>query len=227
MATVVVVAVGLVVLIVAICAVWRWKAWPCPSWMVPLLENPYFQTVAGAELLLDRAGVGSGMTVLDAGCGPGRVTLPAAARVGPSGRVVGIDIQRGMLGRLRRRLDARGVTNVELVHAGLGSGALDADRFDVALMVTVLGEIPDPTAALEEVYRALRAGGVLSVTEVLPDPHYQSVDRVRRLGAAAGFEVGELYRGRVAFSQNLVKAGAGRPSREREWEGEGEGDASR
>jgi len=227
MATLVVVALGLVLLIVGICAVWRWKAWPCPSWMVPLLENPYFQTVAGAELLLDRAGVASGMTVLDAGCGPGRVTLPAAERVGPSGQVVAVDVQRRMLDRLRRRLDARGVTNVELVHAGLGSGALDTGRFDVALMVTVLGEIPEPRVALEELYRALRPGGVLSVTEVLPDPHYQTVDRVRKLGAAAGFEDGELHRGRVAFTQNLVKAEAGRTRRERERDREGEGDPSR
>jgi ubiquinone/menaquinone biosynthesis C-methylase UbiE len=220
METVVGVAVGLGLLIAAICAVWRWKAWPCPSWMVPLLENPYFQTVAGAELLLDRAGVGPGMTVLDAGCGPGRVTLPAATRVGSSGRVVAVDVQRGMLDRLQRRLDARGVANVELRHAGLGTGAVGADWFDVALMVTVLGEIPEPRVALEELHRALRPGGVLSVTEVLPDPHYQTVDRVRTLGAAAGFEVGELHRGRVAFTQNLVKPGEEQTRRERERERE-------
>jgi ubiquinone/menaquinone biosynthesis C-methylase UbiE len=217
--TVVVVAFGLVLLILAVCAVWRWKAWPCPSWMVPLLENPYFQTVAGAELLLDRAGVAAGMAVLDAGCGPGRVTLPAAERVGASGRVVAVDVQCGMLDRLQGRLDARGVTNVELRHAGLGTGAVGAERFDVALMVTVLGEIPEPRVALEELHRALRPGGVLSVTEVLPDPHYLTVDRVRKLGAAAGFEDGELYRGRVAFTQNLVKPGEEHASREREGEG--------
>jgi len=227
METVVGVAVGLVLLVVVVCAVWRWAAWPCPSWMVPLLENPYFQTVAGAELLLDRAGVGPGMTVLDAGCGPGRVTLPAATRVGPSGRVVGVDVQRGMLDRLQRRLDARSVANVELVHAGLGSGALDTDRFDVALMITVLGEIPEPRVAVEELYRALRPGGVLSVTEVLPDPHYQTVDRVRTLAAAAGFEVGSLYRGRVAFTQNLVKPGEEQTRRERERERERERDVGR
>jgi hypothetical protein len=71
---------------------WRWASWPCPAWLVPLLENPYFEAVAGAELLLERAGIRPGMRVLDAGCGPGRVTLPASVLVGPSGRVVAVDI---------------------------------------------------------------------------------------------------------------------------------------
>ena len=205
--TVVAVVLGVLAIIVVVCAVWRWAAWPCPSWLVPLLENPYFQTVAGARLLLDRAGVGPGMTVLDAGCGPGRVTLPAAERVGPSGRVVAVDVQRRMLDRLGGRLDESGMSNVEIGHIALGEGELGAGPFDVALMVTVLGEIPDQEAAVAEIFQALRPGGVLSVTEVLPDPHYQSVARVRALGAAAGFEVGRIHRGRVAFTQNLVKPG--------------------
>jgi len=191
--------------LVAVCLVWRWAAWPCPAWLVPLLENPYFQAVAGAERLLDRAGVGPGMVVLDAGCGPGRVTLPAAARVGPSGRVVALDVQAGMLARLRQRLAERGVANVELLHAGLGEGKLPEGRFDVALLVTVLGEIPDPDAALRELLRCLRPGGVLSVTEVLPDPHYQSLARVRELAGRAGFRERSVERGRLAFTIGLER----------------------
>jgi ubiquinone/menaquinone biosynthesis C-methylase UbiE len=170
---------------------------------VPLLENPYFQAVAGAQLLLDRAGVGGGMQVLDAGCGPGRVTLPAAARVGPKGLVVALDLQASMLERLRARLATARVTNVETLAAGLGDGRLDQARFDVALLVTVLGEIPDKRAALAEIRRALRPGGVLSVTEVLPDPHYQSVTRVRALAAEAGLVEAALHQGWLSYTINL------------------------
>ena len=60
-------------LVVAIGLVWRWASWSCPAWLVPLLENSYFEAVAGAKTLLERAGMRSGMCVLDAGCGPGRV----------------------------------------------------------------------------------------------------------------------------------------------------------
>lgn len=200
--------------LLTVCLVWRWAAWPCPAWLVPLLENPYFQAVAGAERLLDRAGVARGMVVLDAGCGPGRVTLPAAARVGPQGRVVALDVQAGMLAKLRARLERGGVANVELLHAGLGEGKLPEGRFDVALLVTVLGEIPDRGAALAEILRALRPGGVLSVTEVLPDPHYQSLARVRDLAARAGFRERSVARGRLAFTIQLGKSRAPSPGAE-------------
>jgi ubiquinone/menaquinone biosynthesis C-methylase UbiE len=191
--------------VVVICIVWRYAQWPCPSWLVPLLENPYFQAVASAHLLLQRADVRPGMRVLDAGCGPGRLTLPTADRVGASGHVTALDLQAGMLAKLRGRLTERGIGNVALVHAGLGSGALPRAEFDVAFLVTVLGEIPDQLAALREIHAALRPGGVLSITEVLPDPHYQSIARVRQLASQSGFREQRLFPGWVSFTINLVR----------------------
>ena len=199
------IALGALAALVGIGLIWRWAAWPCPSWLVPLLENPYFEAVAGAGTLLDRAGVAPGMTVLDAGCGPGRVTLPAAARVGPAGRVVALDLQPAMLAKVRARLEAEDVRHVELVQAGLGDGRLEQGRFDVALLVTVLGEIPDREAALAELRRALRPGGVLSVTEVLPDPHYQPLARVRALAVRAGLAERSLVRRRLSYTLNLER----------------------
>ena len=191
--------------LVATCLVWRYAALPCPWWMVPLLENPYFQVVAGAELLMDRAGIRPGMVVLDAGCGPGRLTVPIAKRVGEAGRVVALDRQPRMLRRLQRRLAKHGLANVETILGGIGEALLPADRFDVALLVTVLGEIPDKAAALREIRHALRSGGVLSVTEVLPDPHYQTLARVRELAAEAGLAEQRLFEGRAGYTLNLVR----------------------
>ncbi|MCA9620380.1 MAG: class I SAM-dependent methyltransferase [Myxococcales bacterium] len=182
---------------------WRVKSWPCPAWFIAGLENPYFQWVAGAERLMDRASVKSGMRVLDAGCGPGRLTLPLARRVGPTGRVVALDLQRSMLDILERRLAEQRLDQVEVLHAGLGDGALPEGAFDVAFLVTVLGEIPDGLAALREIRAALRPGGLLSLTEALPDPHYQTKARVRALAAAAGLQERELFDGPVAYTINL------------------------
>jgi ubiquinone/menaquinone biosynthesis C-methylase UbiE len=195
---------GAAALIVLISAIWRWASLPCPFWLVPLLENPYFNTVAGAELVLDRAGVRPGMQVLDVGCGPGRVTLPAARRVGPSGRVVALDLQAGMIRKLQSRLRAEDIGNVELIHAGIGEGRLPPKQCDVALMVTMLGEVRDKSAALGELYGALRPGGVASVTEALPDPHYISARRVRQLFTEAGFRELSILRGRLAYTLNFT-----------------------
>lgn len=189
---------------VVTCVVWRVASLPCPWWLVPLLENPYFQVVAGAELLMDRAGIGPGMSVLDAGCGPGRMTVPISIRVGDAGRVVAFDLQPRMLRRLQRRIADHGLANVETVLGKLGEGRLPAAAFDVAVLVTVLGEIPDKAGALAEIRDALRAGGVLSITEVLPDPHYQSLGRVRALAAASGMREQGLFTGWAGYTINLV-----------------------
>ena len=192
-------------LVVAITLVWRWASWPCPAWLVPLFENPYVEAVAGAKTILERAGIRPGMRVLDAGCGPGRLTMPVSMIVGPSGQIVAVDIQRRMLQMLGDRVEEKGRTNVELVLAGLGEGRLAANEFDIALLVTVLGEIPDKAPALREIYQCLRPGGILSITEVLPDPHYQGLSRVRRLVADSGFRELAIFRGCLSYTLNVSK----------------------
>lgn len=178
---------------------------PCPASVSWLLENPFMNRVAGAELLLDRAGVTRGMRVLDVGCGPGRITLPAARRVGAEGEVVALDVQEAMLRRVRAKLDAQGVTNVRLLHAGAGEGKTEPESFDRAFLVTVLGEIPDKRAALQEIHRALKPGGLLSITEVLPDPDFQTPGTIQRLADETGFHVEAKIGTLPAFTMNLRK----------------------
>jgi len=178
---------------------------PCPTAFLWLLENRMMERVAGAELLLDRAGVQPGMTVLDAGSGPGRLTVPLAIRLGPAGQVLAVDLQPAMLERLQARLESQAIRNVRTLRAPLGAGMLPAGSFDRAFLVTVLGEIPDRLGALREILSALKPGGVLSLTEVFPDPHYQSRQTVRRLAEAAGFQVIEVLGYRRAFTANNAR----------------------
>lgn len=205
------IAVILLVILVALVVAWRHVArrrpLPCPVWLSPLLENPYIDTVAGSAVLLDRAKVGPGMQVLDAGCGPGRVTVPAAKRVGPAGEVVALDLQPGMLARLRERADSAQVTNIRQILGGLGRGLVEKDLFDRALLVTVLGEIPENerSAALQEIYDSLKPGGILSITEVFPDPHYQNRTKVVQLCERKGFRLEAEYGSWLAFTINFVK----------------------
>jgi ubiquinone/menaquinone biosynthesis C-methylase UbiE len=194
-------------LVVAAGVAWRLASrrseLPCPAWLSFLLENPFMETVAGAALLMERASVAPGMHVADVGCGPGRLTIPLAERVGPEGRVLAVDIQPAMIERLAGRLEERGLENVEPRLAAAGGGALEPEAFDRVFLVTVLGEIPNRAEALEEIAAALRPGGVLSVTEVLPDPHFQSRSRVLKLATSAGLEPVATYGNPLTFTVNF------------------------
>jgi len=200
-----VVLAGFTGLVIGWRALARRHTLPCPPEFLWLLENRAMERVAGSALLLDRAGIVPGMHVLDAGCGPGRLTIPLAERVGERGSVLAVDLQEEMLSRLKTRLETSGITNVRTLQAALGSGALPVGTFDRALLVTVLGEIPDRVSALREIQRSLRLGGILSVTEVFPDPHFQPRSTVRKLAEQAGFEVQQTHGNWRAFTINLAR----------------------
>ena len=146
-----------------------------------------------------------GERVLEVGPGTGYYTPGLAERVGPEGSVELLDVQQEMLDHSIRTVRERGLWNVNATQADARELPYDDQSFDAAVLVTVLGEIPDKTAALREIYRALKPGGILSVTEVLPDPDYQTPNAIRQLAREAGFEASEKIGGFPAFTMNLLK----------------------
>ena len=183
---------------------------PCPVWLrwMVELDNPFTKTNR-AQTIVEHLEPEAGMDVLDAGCGPGRLAIPVAKRVGTQGLVVAMDIQGGMLSRTRERARAEGLSNIEFLQAGLGQGTLESNRFDRALLVTVLGEIPDRGRALKEVADALRPGGILSITETVFDPHFQRRGTVCRLAEEAGLILADTFGSRWSFTMNFQKPRSG------------------
>jgi len=201
---------GLILFLLVVGVLWRLvsrrQSLPCPVWLRWLVEldNPFTRTNRAA-VILQHLKLQPGMLVLDAGCGPGRLSIPAARRVGEHGMVVALDIQSGMLARAREKAQQAGVGNIEFVEAGLGEGKLGQNRFDCALLVTVLGEIPDRAAALSEIFAALKPGGVLSITEIIFDPHFQRRRTVTQLATAAGFAEKQFFGNRIAYTMHFNK----------------------
>lgn len=179
---------------------------PCPPGYIFLLDSPLINRVAGAEILIERAGVKPGMKVLDAGCGPGRLTIPLAKILQDSGEVSAFDMQPAMLDRLQKRLTDNELDNVEIIQGQFGENLLRSDRFDRVFLVSVLGEIPDQVGALREIHQALVPGGILSITEVLPDPHYQRKSTVIHLAGETGFQVDTVNQDWRSYTINLKRA---------------------
>jgi len=204
----------LIALIGIIAIIWRFAsrrhAIPCPAWMSGLLDTPFSRGMsARTYTTIQRLDVKPGMKVLDAGCGPGRLTLPVAGIAGSHGEVTAIDIQEGMLSRAQERARKATITNVRFFRAGLGEGRLEHNYYDRAVMVTVLGEIPDREAALRELFDALKPGGILLIEETIRDPHFQTHGTVSRLAGAAGFREKEFFGNRFSYSLILEKPSHG------------------
>ncbi|MBN1091159.1 methyltransferase domain-containing protein [Blastococcus sp. TML/M2B] len=105
-----------------------------------------------------------GLDLLDVGCGPGTITVDLAARVAP-GRVLGLDVSPDPLDEARA---AAGRAGVEVTFEVGDVYALDLpdDSFDVVHAHQVLQHLTDPVAALRELARVCRPGGVLAVRDV-------------------------------------------------------------
>jgi SAM-dependent methyltransferase len=202
--------ISMIVTAAAVAVIWRRESsrrhLPTPAEFAWFFDNPIVNTIAGGSKNLDRIGIQPGERLLDAGSGPGRMTIPAAKRVGPEGEVVAVDIQPKMLAHLEKKIKQQGITNVTTIHGDITSGAgLASGSFDKAWMVTVLGEIPDQRNALRTVFLLLKPGGILSITEMLPDPHIQKKGKVLNLGKEAGFLTGKSWNWGWGFTQNFIK----------------------
>lgn len=164
---------------------------PLPVWLAWFFDNPVADSWSGVHTIINRAGISSGMRVIDAGCGPGRLTIPLALRVGPRGEVVALDVQEGMLSRVQERATEAGLSNIRTVAVALEDcssiAALQGATFDRVFLVTVLGEVPDRDAALSGLCSALKPGGILSVTELILDPDYVPLRTVQRLAHRRAF----------------------------------------
>jgi ubiquinone/menaquinone biosynthesis C-methylase UbiE len=205
---------GLIGLNILVAVLWRFASrrhsLPCPVWLRWLVEfdNPFLK-IYQSDIIIEHLDLQPGMKVLDIGCGPGRLTIPVARRVGQQGEVVAIDIQPGMLRRAQDKAKAANLTNIRFLQTGVGEGKLEHGQSDRALLVTVLGEIPDRQSAMKEIFDALKPGGILSVTEIILDPHYQRRATVVRLASAVGFREKTFFGNRFAFTLNLEKPKTG------------------
>jgi len=153
-----------------------------------------------ARLLLDRADLSQGESVLDVATGPGTVARLAAERVGPRGRVVGTDLSAAMIGIAQEKPLADQAAAIEYLVAPAAPLPVADGSFDVVTCQQGLQFFPDCQAALREMQRALRPGGLLVAAvwrEITLQPSFAAIDAALRegLGADAAEPYGAPFRG--------------------------------
>jgi SAM-dependent methyltransferase len=108
-----------------------------------------------------------GDAVMDIGCGVGIDLIFAAKIVGPSGRVVGVEMVSEMLDRGKRNIKTMGLENVTFVEGSAEKLDFPEDSFDVVISNGVFNLIPNKEGAVAEVFRLLKPGGRFMIADQL------------------------------------------------------------
>lgn len=148
----------------------------CPFWVGYLLISPLRNLFENPYKQLSKF-VREGMIVLEPGSGMGFFTLPLAHMVGPSGKVIAIDIEPKMLAVLEKRASQAGMIeriNWRLCKADQLQVEDLRESVDLAVVIHMLHETPDQGRFLEEIRQALKPEGKLLIKE--PKGHVSKRD---------------------------------------------------
>jgi ubiquinone/menaquinone biosynthesis C-methylase UbiE len=162
---------------------------PIPQFLADAIDNPFRRRIQPPDQTPARHGIEPGMTVLEVGPGNGTYTVATARRVGGTGKVVTIDIEPKMIERVRRRAELEGVTNIEARVADVYDLPFQKGSFDAIYMIAVLGEIPVPKKAIQELNRVLSPQGTLAISELIFDPDYVRARTLIGMAGTAGFRL--------------------------------------
>jgi ubiquinone/menaquinone biosynthesis C-methylase UbiE len=164
-----------------------------PHELAAILLIPLRRIVLSPEKLLPHLRLVRTSRVLEVGPGPGFFSIDVARAV-PQGRLELVDIQHEMLQKARGRLQKAGVPNVGYTHASADGLPFQPRTFDVAFLVAVLGEVPDPRACVQSIADVLRPEGLLVVAELPGDPDALTVEQLKGFTQGTGLEFVESVR---------------------------------
>lgn len=184
----------------------RGKVFPASS--ARSLLNPLRRLVQSPKRLVASMNLHPDARVLELGCGPGYFS-PLVAKALPSGSMVLFDLQVGMLEHARRRLADEPAAYTQGDAMAL---PFARDSFDAILLVTVLGEVPDMGACVDEVVRVLAPSGRATISETRRDADFIPLNTLRDVCEPRGLRLAELSGGRWQYTAHFeAKPGTPNP----------------
>ncbi len=163
---------------------WRKNPSACPYGQRFWVEAPH--PVITRDRLRSVLRPEPGERILEIGPGVGYYTLDMAEWVGPEGKVEIFDLQQEFLDHTTARAAERDLTNVVPTQGDATALSYEDDSMDAVVLTAVLGEIPDPAAALRQINRVLKPTGRLIVGELFGDPHFTTQASLKQQAGEAG-----------------------------------------
>jgi len=174
--------------------------------MTRLIDNPIRRKfIQKPETVAKRMNLEPGMIVVEIGPGKGSYTKSLAKSVLPDGKVYAIDIQESIIKRLKKRIEKEKIENIIPKIDDAYNLSFEDESVDRVLMIACLPEIPDPIRVLKEIKRVLKPNGLVSLSEMLPDPDYPRRKTEKKWAKKAGFELDAQFGNWFIYQLNFKK----------------------
>ena len=162
---------------------WRKNPSACPYGQRFWVEAPH--PVITRDRLRSVLRPEAGERILEIGPGVGYYSLDIAEWIGSGGKLEIFDLQQEFLDHTTGRAAERGLTNLIATQGDATALPYEDASIDAVVLTAVLGEIPDPVAALRQIQRVLKPGGRLIVGELFGDPHFTTQASLKRQAGEA------------------------------------------
>ena len=179
---------------------------PIPSFATRLIDNAWRRKfIQKPEKIADHMNLERGMIVVEIGPGKGNYTKAVAKRLLPGGIVYAMDIQEGVINRLKKRIVAENIPNIIAKIEDTYNLQFDSNSVDRIFAIACLPEIPDPIKALKEFKRVLKPEGIVSLCELFFDPDYPLRKTEKKWASKAGLEFLEGFGNFFVYQLNFIK----------------------
>ncbi len=179
---------------------------PIPGFFTKLIDNAWRKKVIqNPKVVAERLKLESGMNVLEVGPGKGNYTKAISERIMPEGKVYAIDIQEYVINKLKERVEREEIPNIVPMVDDAYKLSFENESFDRIISIACLPEIPDLIKVLKEFKRVLKPNGIISLSELLPDPDYPLRRTEKKWARRAGLEFIEDFGNWFVYQLNFGK----------------------